>query len=171
MFGMFPFNYNNNGWNNNTNSFFNLFDDGFIESMVDKILDSNFVNDMINEVVNGEDYDIQFKEYDDYYLIKGYLPGIGPKDVSIDFQQNKAILTIRRKRVYSDGQNYNMMIVQSGGNLVKTFYIGDVDVSKLSATFDNNLLLLTIPKIKKIDDNRDIDSEPKIIDVENYKVE
>lgn len=175
MFGMFPFNNSNNGWNNwnvnGINSFFNLFDDGFINSMVDNLLDSNLVNDMLDEMINSEDYDVQFKDYGDYYLIKGYLPGIGPRDVSIDFEKNKAILTIKKKKVYSDGQNFSMMVVQSGGDLVKTFYIGEVDVSKLRATFDNDLLLLTIPKIKKSEDNNDISDEPTIIDVNNYKVE
>lgn len=174
MFGMFPFipnnNFNNN-WNNN-NSFSNLLNDGFFNSIVDQVLSSDVVNDIFQDMLNEDPYDIEFKDYGSYYLIKGYLPGIGPKDVSIDFEKNKAILTIRRKQTYSNGTNMMMTVIQSGGSLVKTFYVEEIDVTKLKASFDNDLLILMLPKSKSVDQiEEEKEDQPTIIDVENYKVE
>ena len=161
MFGRSPFNYNQN-------SYMNLLEDDFLTSIVNEILGNDLINDLVNQISQEEDLNIELKDYGEYYLIKGYLPGVGPKDVNIDFEKNKAILTIRRKQVYSNGQNFMMTVVQTGGDLVKTFYIEDVDVSNLKASFEDSLLLLTIPKLKKIEDKKD---DTIIIDVDSYKVE
>ena len=161
MFGRIPFNYNQN-------SYMNLLEDDFVTSIVNEILGNDLINDLVNEMSQEEDFNVELKDYGEYYLIKGYLPGVGPKDVNIDFEKNKAILTIKRKQVYSNGQNFMMTVVQTGGNLVKTFYIEDIDVSNLKATFDDSLLLLTIPKMKKIEANNE---DVTIIDVDSYRVQ
>ena len=101
------------------------------------------------------------------------MPGLTPKDVNIDFEKNKAILTIKKKQTYSNGKNVRMTIIQTGGDLVKTFYVEEIDVTKLKASFDNELLLLTLPKRKQIQ-SKDVvveDDSPTIIDVDNFKVE
>lgn len=182
MFGMFPFLFNNfNNGNNAMNNLSNLgrfnpfmsfFNVDFIGNMVDQILDSDFIKtatrDMLSEM---QEFDVKMKEYDDCYVITGYLPGVSPKDINIDFEKNKAILSIKNKRTYSNGSNAVMTIIQNGGNLEKNFYIGEVDVTKLSASFNNNQLILVMPKVKTIDKPAVKEDSPKIIDVESYKVE
>ena len=180
MFGMFPFMFNNSPMNNNNNNNFNygsilngLLNDDFINGMVDQLLSSDFVNNMVDDLMNEDAYDISIKDYGPYYLIKGYLPGLTPKDVNIDFEKNKAILTIKKKQTYSNGKNVRMTIIQTGGDLVKTFYVEEIDVTKLKASFDNELLLLTLPKRKQIQ-SKDVvveDDSPTIKDVDNYKEE
>lgn len=183
MFGMFPFLFNNslNSGNNafsainnltRMNPFMNFFNMDFIGSMVDEILDSDFIKTATSEMFEEQnEYDVQMKEYDDYYMITGYLPGVSPKDIDIDFEKNKAILSIKNKRTYSNGKNTVMTIMQSGGSLEKNFYIGEVDVSKLAASFNNGQLILLIPKIKKIETPAVRENSPEIIDVDSYKVE
>ena len=179
MFGMFPFMYNNNNYNNNYNgnglstndSFFSLINSDFINGVVDQLLSSDMINDVFNDIFQEEQYDVSINDYGSYYLIKGYLPGVGPRDVNIDFEKNKAILTIHRgkKQNYSNGSNINVTIIQGAMDVVKTFYIEEIDVTRLSATFDNDLLLLTLPKLNKQRFKVEENDEPTIIDVENYK--
>ena len=64
-----------------------------------------------------------------------------------------------------------MTVVQTGGNLVKNFYIGEVDVSNMRASFENDVLLLAIPKVKKIEKKEETSDGATIIDVDDYKVE
>ena len=161
MFGMFPFKDLNNK---------SLFEG--IDSIIDNLISSDFVNNIVNDFDTQVDYDINFRDFGEYYLIKGLLPGLTAKDVSIDFEKNKAILTIRKRQVYKNNSNSVMAVIQTGGNLVKNFYIEEVDVTKLSASFDNSLLVITLPKVKKIQENNKVEGdEPVIIDVENYKTE
>ena len=125
-------------------------------------------NNLTEEILKEDDYDIELKDFGDYYLIKGYLPGLSPKDISIDFEKNKAILTIRRKKVYSNESNTIVTVIKGAGDWVKNFYIEEVDVTKMKASFDDNLLLLTLPKIKKIEGLSD---NSVIIDVDDYREE
>lgn len=173
MFGMFPFMFNNNNNNNsnNINSFYSLLNGDFFDSIVDQVLNSDTINGLVNDMFQEDDYDIELKDYDDYYLIRGYLPGLTAKDVSIDFEKNKAILTIKKRQTYSNGNNFMMTVVQTGGNLVKNFYIGEVDVSNMRASFENDVLLLAIPKVKKIEKKEETSDGATIIDVDDYKVE
>lgn len=106
-------------------------------------------------------YDVQMKDIGDYYLIRGYLPGINPKDVDINIEGNKAIFTVKNDTTYSNNKT-------SSNRLKKDFYIGEVDPSKMSAVFRNDVLLLAIPKVKKIEEPKQ--EGPKIIDVESYDV-
>lgn len=162
---MFPFNNNNR---NSGNFFDSLFSDNFLGNMVDQLLSSNIVNNLTEEILKEDDYDVELKDFGDYYLIKGYLPGLSPKDISIDFEKNKAILTIRRKKVYSNESNTIVTVIKGAGDWVKNFYIEEVDVTKMKASFDDNLLLLTLPKIKKIEGLSD---DSVIIDVNDYREE
>lgn len=47
----------------------------------------------------------------------------------------------------------------------KNFYIEEVDVTKMKASFDDNMLLLTLPKLKRIEGLSD---NSVIIDVDDY---
>lgn len=163
---MFPFNLNNN--KNNINFFDNLFNEDFLGNMVDQLLSSDIVNNFTEEILKEDNYDIELKDFGDYYLIKGYLPGLTAKDISIDFEKNKAILTIKRKRVYSNESSTIVTVIKGAGDWVKNFYIEEIDVTKIKASFNDNLLLLTLPKIKKIENSSD---SPIIIDVDNYREE
>ena len=175
MFGMFPFMFNNNNNNNNSNninSFYSLFNGDFFDSIVEQVLNNEVVNWLVNDMFQEDPYDVELKEYDDCYLIRGYLPGLTAKDVSIDFEKNKAILTIKKRQTYSNNSHFVITVVQTGGSLVKNFYIGEVDVSNLRASFENDVLLIVIPKVKKQIGYREETSDgATIIDVEDYKVE
>ena len=162
---MFPFNNNNR---NSGNFFDSLFSDNFLGNMVDQLLSSDIVNNLTEEILKEDDYDVELKDFGDYYLIKGYLPGLSPKDISIDFEKNKAILTIKRKKVYSNESNSIVTVIKGAGDWVKNFYIEEVDITKMKASFDDNLLLLTLPKIKKIEGLSD---DSVIIDVDDYREE
>lgn len=156
---MFPFLFNNNDFDFLTN----IFNDNFINNIVDQILDS--------DIISEDDYDIEFKDCGQYYTIKGYFPGLTAKDLSIDFEKNKAILTIKKRSSYSNNANSVITVVSTGYNTKKVFYVEEIDVTNLKASFENNFLVITMPKLKKLITQEENDDAVKIIEVENYKVE
>lgn len=156
---MFPFLFNNNDFDFLTN----IFNDNFINNIVDQILDS--------DIISEDDYDIEFKDCGEYYTIKGYFPGLTAKDLSIDFEKNKAILTIKKRSSYSNNAKSVITVVSTGYNTKKVFYIEEIDVTNLKASFENNFLVITMPKLKKLITQEENYDAAKIIEVENYKVE
>lgn len=166
MFQMFPFlTGNNNQYGSNMLSY--LLSDEFISGITQTLLSSDVIKDMADELMDDDSFNIEFKDRGEFYSIKGYLPGITAKDVSIDFEKNKAILTIKRKQVYSSssGNTTVVAMIQSSGDIIKNFYIDEVDVTKLRASFNKNVLIIEMPKIRSVE-NYD---NSIIVDVDEYK--
>jgi HSP20 family protein len=141
--------------------------------MVNQILANGLKSNLLGGAGGQGSYEVELKDYGEYYLIKGYLPGATAKDISIDFEKNKAILKIRRKRTYSNGRNFSMTISGFNEDLVKSFYIDDIDTKKMKASFNDSFLMITLPKINNVDNRYGYENsdEPIIIDVDSYKVE
>lgn len=159
MFRIFSFMFNN------TNIFSQLFSNILLDSTINQMLSSNSGNQRVEEV----SYNIELKDCGDYYLIKGYLPEISARDVRIDFQKNMVTLTIRKNQTYYNDRNITTTAIQTSGNFVKTFPVEEVDKDNIGAAFENNILLLTLPKKKYIDEyNKDA---AVIVEVDNYTEE
>ncbi|WP_294341800.1 Hsp20/alpha crystallin family protein [uncultured Clostridium sp.] len=191
MFGMFPFNWNgkqnqnynnsnhygyNNYYNkriNNTNtinSFSNL-----LNNIMGQILSSDFIADLIaemeeliNDMEEEDFYDVQLYDYGEYYIIQGYLPGIEFRDLHIEFPPNKVILTLTQRQTYSNGVNSMMTVMRTGGNLIKTFIVEDLDIPNSTASFEDNFLLITLKKVHK---QLPCPSNNVIVDIDDYKIE
>lgn len=150
---------------NNTNIFSELFSNILLNSTINQTLSSNSGNQRVEEV----SYNIELKDCGDYYLIKGYLPEISARDVRIDFQKNMVILTIRKNQTYYNDRNILTTAIQTSGNFVKAFPVDEIDKDNIGAAFEKNILLLTLPKKKYIDEyNKD---DTVIVDVDNYTEE
>lgn len=161
MFRMFPFMFGGS-----SNILGGIFNEVLFNNIISQTISSNAVQEKSIE----ESYNVQIIDQGDYYLIKGYLPGVNPRDMSIDFERNRAILTIRKKQSYSNGLNFMMTVVQTGGNLIKTFEIEEIDRTKIGAAYERDILLLTLPKKKRLPQPI-MEDEPLIVDVDNYEVQ
>ena len=200
MFGMFPFNYNNQknlinqncnrkfnyGYNsypnynnkrvNNPNSMNSI--DSFsnlINNIMGQILSSDFIRELVSEMEEIIDemeeenfYDVQIYDYGEYYIIQGYLPGIEFRDLHIEFPPNKVILTITQRQTYSNGVNSMMTVMRTGGDLIKTFFVEDLDIPNSTASFEDNFLLITLKKAQKQLSSPD---NNVIVDINYYTIE
>lgn len=155
MFQIFPYVFSNvfNAIASNTN---------IIEDMVDGILNSNVFQDMVNDLESMLNPSINFNEDSTAYTIQANLPGIRKKDINLDYTNNYITLEIKRNEVFSNGKNVTVAIMQQGGNLVKDFYVGNIDPYKINAVFKDEFLNVYIPKKTLIDE------DSIIIDVVDY---
>lgn len=75
------------------------------------------------------------------------LPGVKAEDIHIDFQEGK--LTISGERKFErkeDGRRYHMVETQYG-SFSRSFYLPDkIDPDKISAHFEDGVLLVNVPK-------------------------
>jgi HSP20 family protein len=83
---------------------------------------------------------------------KGYelelaLPGVKAEDINIDFQEGRLTITGERKlERKEDGRRYHMLETQYG-SFSRTFYLPDkVNPDKISAHFEDGVLLVNVPK-------------------------
>lgn len=123
--------FNNDSWMNN---FPSIFDANFPESSYLKT---------------------DIKETDKDYQLKVDLPAVDKKNLDITY--NNDILTIRGHRDSFDDHNDKngdmIMSERSSGRFSRQYNLPEVDPDNVKATYDNGVLKLTLPKLKK-----DVDS-------------
>ncbi len=82
---------------------------------------------------------------DDGYHVALDLPGIDPGSVEITCERNMLTIRAERRAEYEEGHNV-LLAERPQGSFTRQLQVGDaLDTSKVAATYDNGVLMLTIP--------------------------
>ncbi|WP_347060607.1 Hsp20/alpha crystallin family protein [Blastococcus sp. HT6-30] len=82
---------------------------------------------------------------DDGYHVALDLPGIDPSSVEITCERNVLTIRAERRAEYEEGHNV-LLAERPQGGFTRQLQVGDaLDTSKVQATYDNGVLMLTIP--------------------------
>lgn len=144
MFEMIPFGKNNLTRRDDFFSPFlkNFFDDDFFSAMND---------------IRGS-FKVDLKETDTNYLVEADLPGIKKEAIAIEYDNNNLIITAKRDESIEDKQENYVRRERHYGEFRRSFYIDNVDESKITAAFNDGVLKITLSKLNKgIDKKRKID--------------
>ena len=135
---------------------------------------SSMLDRFFNESVNSRNFSgftphVDACETEKSFEIEISLPGVKKEDISIDFQEGKLTITGERKlEKKEDGRRYHMLETQYG-SFSRSFYLPDkVNPDQISASFENGVLLVNVPKDEQKTMKRQIsissataDSKPK----------
>lgn len=144
MFEMMPFRKGNKGLNKGDyfNQLFNdFFDDGFLTPM-------NFWQDSFR---------VDMKETDDAYSIEADLPGMKKDDIEIIYDNNYLTICAKRNESVENKTDSYVRRERHYGEFKRSFYIDNVDESKVDASFNDGVLKLVLPKIVKGKQKKRID--------------
>lgn len=119
-----------------------------------------YLDDFFDELVNSKGKDIMkcdIYEVDNIYNIDVEVPGFEKKDIKIECKEG--YLTINVKKEDSKEENNKNYIRRERvyGEYTRTFYLGDIDLDKIEATFNNGILHIIVPKLEKQDNKRIIE--------------
>ncbi|ARS37450.1 Hsp20/alpha crystallin family protein [Pontibacter actiniarum] len=113
---------------------------------------SSMLDRFFNESVNSRNFSgftphVDACETERGFEIEAALPGVKKEDINIDFQEGKLTITGERKlENREDGRRYHMLETQYG-SFSRTFYIPDnVNPDRITAEFNDGILLVSIPK-------------------------
>jgi len=115
-----------------------------------------YLEDFFDDFVSQRDNSIMkcdIYEKDGNYKIELDVPGFDKKDIKIECK--KGYLTITAKREFKEENSDKNYIrkERSYGEYTRSFYLGDVDTSKIEAKFSNGTLMISVPQIEKQDNN------------------
>lgn len=81
----------------------------------------------------------------DHYLLTADLPGMDPGSVDIDVDGQ--LLTIRAERTLPNGENVKWITRErTSGSFLRQLSLGQgIDTERISASYDNGVLSVTIP--------------------------
>ncbi|WP_425446500.1 Hsp20 family protein [Dethiothermospora halolimnae] len=117
--------------------------DDFSSPSIKKFFNNNFfsVMDYIKE---------DLEETDKNYFIKLKLPDIKKEAVDIEFSNSYLIISVKRdEAIKEERQNY-IRSERHYGEFRKSFYVGNIDASKIEASFKNETLEVFVPKITSV---------------------
>jgi len=95
----------------------------------------------------------------DHYVLSADLPGIDPGSVDIDVDGQ--LLTIRAQRTLTSGEGVKWLTRErQSGSFLRQLNLGQgVDTDRISATYENGVLSVTIPVSERL--------KPRKIEVQN----
>ncbi len=116
-------------------SFFNDFDKDFFSPLGN--LNSKF-NCFQVDVIDNEEA----------YVIQADLPGMRKDNVQIEYDNNYlTIIAKREEKAESDKDNY-IRRERRAGEFRRSFYIENIDMEQVDASFENGVLTINLIKVK-----------------------
>ena len=88
------------------------------------------------------------KEEETKYLLEVELPGYDKKDISISLEEGYLTISATKLSESEDKSNY-VMKERFEGTSTRTYYVGDINKDGIEATYNDGILLVDLPKIKK----------------------
>lgn len=109
----------------------------------------NFFNENINMKCD-------IYEKDDKYFIEVDLPGVNKENINISYSKGYLnIKTTQKDEVQEENKTY-IRRERNYKKLERSFYVGDVEETKIKATYKDGILNVTIPKQKDNNTNKRI---------------
>jgi HSP20 family protein len=129
-----------------------------LSSWFDELLGNN-VFESVNRVVStGLWPKVDIEESDTGYTIRADLPGLDKKDVAITVEKGTLRIEGEKKEENKREEGRYYHLERSYGKFSRTFALPEnMDAQKISATMNNGVLVLTLPKGEEV--------KPKAIEV------
>ena len=138
MFGLVPFDTRNDLMMRNDDEFSRLFD-WMNRPMMSLFKDSGFT---------GSAFKVDVKDNDTNYELTAELPGITKDDISLTYKDNYLTIAAKKDSTTEEKDDEGRYIrrERSFGSMSRSFYIDNIDETKLDAEFKDGVLKVTLPK-------------------------
>ena len=117
-----------------------------------------FEDDFFSSINTLGGFKADLKEDDNSYLVEADLPGIKKEAIDIDFNNNYLTISAKRDDSMEEKKENYVRRERHYGEFRRSFYIDNVDENNIDASFNDGVLKVSLPKIKKgYDEKRKID--------------
>ena len=87
-------------------------------------------------------------ENEDSYEFKVDLPGVNKENISLDLNDGYLTIAYKEEKTKEDTSKY-LRKERYFGSQERSFYVGDIDLNRIEAKFENGVLEVTLPKEKE----------------------
>lgn len=118
----------------------------------------NFGRSLFDSVASHNQMKTDVVEHKDDYQVTSELPGFKKDDIHMDYRDNTLRIhaTHNISKVAKNDKGRVLRKERSNSDVARAFYLPNVDLSKVSATYDGGLLKVTLPKVEKDDSSHQI---------------
>lgn len=125
--------------------------DYLASSFIQNIL-AGLVNNIISQPsiqtiqISGNFIGTEIRETPEAYILVANLPGVSRESINVKYMDNYLTLTANSDQYLHNGYGGYVRYI---GNINRSFYFDDIDGEKVDGSFENGILKLILPKIKK----------------------
>ena len=122
----------------------------------------NFFNEVGNlghDMFSGEsDMKTDVVEHDKDYVVTAELPGFKKDDIHVDYRDETLRISGKSEVNQSTKDDDGQILRQErhSQNVARSFYLPNIDLKQVKASFADGVLTLTLPKQTEVDDNHKI---------------
>lgn len=111
---------------------------------------------MFNEGVNSKRYmgvpkvlslKTDIKNCQDKYEVICEVPGLTKENISVNMEADILTVAVTRNTLETEKDFTYLLRERSEGKITRSWRLPDVDTSKISASLENGMLVLTLPKL------------------------
>ncbi|PLY17137.1 MAG: heat-shock protein Hsp20 [Sedimenticola sp.] len=121
-----------------------------LQREMDRLFKSPITLDDTSNVVGGDWVPaVDIKEEDDKFVVHADIPGVAPSDIEVSTENGMLTIKGERKHESKEEKDNYKRIERSYGSFYRRFSLPDnTDQDKISATGNNGVLEITIPKVE-----------------------
>ena len=142
MFGLVPF--KTNGVNGSGDDFKDF-------------LTGFFDDDFVGHLNTGAKFKADIKETADKYELEAELPGVKKEDITLEYNDGYLIVGGKREEKTEENKDNYIRKERHYGEFSRNFRLENVDKDNVEAKFDNGVLKVTLPKLKKANTSNKIE--------------
>lgn len=137
----------NDGFNN-----YNKEELGFLEPFLSAV---GFIPAEKGNYHNNKMMKTDIEENDNAFKVMVDLPGVKKEEIKLSLDKGYLNVSYEQKEEVENKQKHNYVRKEryfTSGS--RSFYLGDVDSSKVEASMENGVLNITVPKLQKDETNK-----------------
>ena len=149
MAGLVPFNKKNKEISTNTG-----FEDFY------NVLDDFFSNDWpLRRTLTHDTFKVDVEDNGNEYLIEAEVPGIDKKDINVELNDGKLMISIVRDETNESKKKNFIHRERRYSSMSRSIYLEDAKPDGIRAKLENGLLKVEVPKEEKPNNSVTIDVE------------
>lgn len=115
------------------------------------------LDDFFKPTVRRNDAKCDIYEKDGVYHVEMDIPGYDKKDINIEVKDGYLTVTASKEKEEENKDKNYIRRERVYGSFSRSFALGDVDVDKIDAKFENGILDIVIPKEEVIETKKTIE--------------
>ena len=89
---------------------------------------------------------VDIKDTGKEYVLETEIPGVNKEDIGIEIDENKLVISVEKKEDKEEKKENYIRKERRNFSMTRSFSLDNVDSEKVSAKYENGLLILNLPK-------------------------
>jgi HSP20 family protein len=121
---------------------------GLMEDLFEDFFNDDYFFENENFLSTKNGFKVDIKEQGSNYILDADLPGVNKDAINITYENNYLTISTSRQDEYEEKKDNFLRKERHYGEFRRSFYVDNIDSSKINAEFKDGVLKVTMPKLE-----------------------